>query len=79
MGEGGRLSLLPCGLKDNVDPQRKKVGFAPSPRSGTTMALWPAKNMGVLFGGVYDDDTNEETLESVFHNDMVRLKLNVVC
>ena len=26
--------------------------------------------MGVLFGGVTDEDTNEETLESVFHNDM---------
>lgn len=27
--------------------------------------------MGVLFGGVTDEDTNEETLESVFHNDML--------
>lgn len=34
------------------------------------MALWAAKNMGVLFGGVTDEDTNEETLESVFHNDL---------
>lgn len=34
------------------------------------MALWAAKNMGVLFGGVTDEDTNEESLESVFHNDL---------
>lgn len=35
------------------------------------MALWSSKGMGVLFGGVTDEDTNEETLESVFHNDML--------
>lgn len=34
------------------------------------MALWAAKGIGVLFGGVYDDDRDEETLESVFYNDM---------
>lgn len=34
------------------------------------MTLWPAKNMGVLFGGVTDDDNSEETLESVFWNDL---------
>lgn len=34
------------------------------------MSLWPTKNMGVLFGGVTDEDTNEETLDSVFHNDL---------
>jgi hypothetical protein len=50
--------------------KRKKVGYAPSLRSGCTMATWSAKSMGILFGGVTDEDTNEETLESVFHNDM---------
>ncbi|KAK4047007.1 Kelch repeat-containing protein 3 [Microbotryomycetes sp. JL201] len=43
--------------------KRKKVGYAPSLRSGCTMALWQAKNMGVLFGGVSDEDKDEETLE----------------
>jgi hypothetical protein len=52
--------------------RRKKVGYAPSIRSGTTMAVWASKGMGVLFGGVYDDDRDEETLDSVFFNDMVR-------
>lgn len=28
------------------------------------------RNMGVLFGGVTDEDTGEETMESVFHNDL---------
>lgn len=34
------------------------------------MALWATRGTGVLFGGVTDEDTNEETLESVFHNDL---------
>jgi hypothetical protein len=40
------------------------------------MTMWPARNTGVLFGGVTDKDTGEETLESVFWNDLcVRLVL----
>ena len=50
--------------------KRPTTAYAPSPRSGCTMALWSAKNMGVMFGGVTDEDTSEETLESVFHNDL---------
>ncbi|KAG8851378.1 hypothetical protein FRB96_009213 [Tulasnella sp. 330] len=51
--------------------KRKKIGYAPSPsRSGCTMALWPAKGQGVMFGGVSDVDKDEEVLESVFFNDM---------
>lgn len=34
------------------------------------MALWPAKNMGVLFGGVFDEDQGEEGMESFFYNDL---------
>jgi len=34
------------------------------------MALWVAKGMGIMFGGVTDEDKHEETLESVFHNDL---------
>lgn len=34
------------------------------------MSLWPTKNMGILFGGVTDEDTSEETMESIFHNDL---------
>lgn len=41
------------------------------------MALWGAKSMGICFGGVTDEDTSEETLESVFHNDLyVRVTLH---
>jgi hypothetical protein len=70
-----RITLNPT-PEPKTDPltlkweKRKKVGYAPTLRSGCTMALWPARGMGVLFGGVTDEDTNEETLESVFHNDM---------
>ncbi|KAG9029721.1 hypothetical protein FRB95_004970 [Tulasnella sp. JGI-2019a] len=51
--------------------KRKKIGYAPNPpRSGCTMALWPAKGQGIMFGGVSDVDKDEEVLESVFFNDM---------
>jgi hypothetical protein len=50
--------------------RRKKTGYVPSLRSGCTMALWPARNTGVLFGGVYDEDRGEEGMESVFYNDL---------
>ncbi|KAJ7632602.1 galactose oxidase [Roridomyces roridus] len=46
------------------------TAYAPSLRSGCTMALWNAKSTGILFGGVTDEDTGEETLESVFWNDL---------
>ena len=35
------------------------------------MTLWSTKGMGVMFGGVTDEDTSEETLESVFHQDLL--------
>ncbi|QRV76349.1 kelch repeat-containing protein 3 [Ceratobasidium sp. AG-Ba] len=50
--------------------KRKKVGYVPTPRSGCTMALWAARSTGVMFGGVFDEDTSEETLESFFYQDM---------
>ncbi|GAA6060520.1 hypothetical protein JCM10212_005601 [Sporobolomyces blumeae] len=51
--------------------KRKNPGYAPNPtRSGCTMAFWAARNMGVLFGGVSDTDPDEETLESVFYNEL---------
>jgi hypothetical protein len=53
--------------------KRASDAYAPSLRSGCTMALWNRTSgmgpTGILFGGVTDEDTNEETLESVFHND----------
>ncbi|PIL23074.1 hypothetical protein GSI_14382 [Ganoderma sinense ZZ0214-1] len=72
------MSPPSSGKASSADPlvlkweRRKKssTAYAPSLRSGCTMAVWAAKNMGVLFGGVTDEDTSEETLESVFHNDL---------
>lgn len=43
------------------------------------MTLWAAKGMGILFGGVTDEDTNEETLESVFWNDLYGLIYLSLC
>lgn len=50
--------------------KRPSTAYAPSLRSGCTMALWANKNTGILFGGVTDEDTSEESLESVFHSDL---------
>jgi hypothetical protein len=50
--------------------KRPSTAYAPSLRSGATMALWANKSTGILFGGVTDEDTSEETLESVFWNDL---------
>ncbi|KAH9980749.1 hypothetical protein BJV74DRAFT_887573 [Russula compacta] len=64
--------------KTKVDPliikwerrKRPSTAYAPALRSGATMALWAAKGMGVLFGGVTDEDSDEETLKSIFWNDL---------
>ncbi|GAA6002432.1 hypothetical protein JCM10207_001116 [Rhodosporidiobolus poonsookiae] len=51
--------------------KRKNPGYPPNPtRSGCTMAYWATKGMGVLFGGVSDDDKDEETLDSTFYNEL---------
>ncbi|KAF9530875.1 hypothetical protein CPB83DRAFT_787413 [Crepidotus variabilis] len=50
--------------------KRPSDAYAPSLRSGCTMTLWASKNMGVMFGGVTDEDTSEEGLESMFWADM---------
>ncbi|GAA6027287.1 hypothetical protein JCM8097_002560 [Rhodosporidiobolus ruineniae] len=51
--------------------KRKNPGYPPNPtRSGCTMAYWANKGMGILFGGVCDDDRDEETLDSTFFNEM---------
>ncbi|CCM00631.1 uncharacterized protein FIBRA_02668 [Fibroporia radiculosa] len=50
--------------------KRPSTAYAPSLRSGCTMTLWTTRNTGILFGGVTDEDTSEETMESVFHNDL---------
>ncbi|KAF8817011.1 hypothetical protein BYT27DRAFT_7325774 [Phlegmacium glaucopus] len=47
--------------------KRASDAYAPSLRSG-----W----MGILFRGVTDEDTNEETLESVFWNDLYGYRLS---
>lgn len=50
--------------------KRKKVGYAPSLRSGCSMTYWANKGMGVLFGGVLDEEKDEESMESTFYNDL---------
>lgn len=49
--------------------KRKKGGLAPSSRSGCSMTHWATKGMGVLFGGVHDEEEKED-MKSVFYNDL---------
>ncbi|KAK0231789.1 galactose oxidase [Armillaria nabsnona] len=74
-----KMSLeTPAEGKSTADPlklkwerrKRPSTAYAPSLRSGCTMTTWAARSTGVLFGGVTDEDTSEETLESVFWNDL---------
>lgn len=56
--------------------KRRKIGYAPNPpRSGCTMALWANRCMGVLFGGVTDTEADEESMESMFWNDLYGYQL----
>lgn len=66
----GNKSRMSTDTKEFKWERRKKSGYAPSIRSGCTMALWANKDIGVLFGGVKDDDQSEESLVSEFYNDL---------
>ncbi|KAK7208195.1 hypothetical protein BZA70DRAFT_39546 [Myxozyma melibiosi] len=54
--------------------RRRKSAWAPSPRVGCSMVYH--KGRGVLFGGVYDTQETEETLDSVFYNDLYAYQIN---
>ena len=48
--------------------RKRKQGIQPSPRCGTS---WVShKGRGILFGGVFDYEETEESLESEFFNDL---------
>lgn len=48
--------------------RRKKAPYAPSSRVGCSMTSH--RGRGILFGGVYDTEETEESLESTFYNDL---------
>lgn len=54
--------------------QAKPTGILPSPRGGFSIAV-SANNHAYAFGGVQDEDADEESLTSVFHNDLYFLEL----
>ncbi|GFY63260.1 kelch domain-containing protein 4 [Trichonephila inaurata madagascariensis] len=54
--------------------QVKPSGIPPSIRCGISMAVAP-NNLAYCFGGVYDDDVDEEDLNSLFHNDLYVLEM----
>ncbi|GAA5857490.1 hypothetical protein JCM8547_009299 [Rhodosporidiobolus lusitaniae] len=66
VGGGGKVDV-----KKFKWEKRKNPGYPPNPtRSGCTMAYWANKGMGILFGGVSDNDVDEESLESTFYNEL---------
>ncbi|ORX35978.1 hypothetical protein BD324DRAFT_629737 [Kockovaella imperatae] len=50
--------------------RRKRSGYPPTLRSGCSMCHWSAKGMGVLFGGVLDEENDDDEMISTFYNDM---------
>lgn len=54
--------------------RKKKQGFQPSPRVGCSLVSH--KGRGVLFGGVYDYEETEESLDSTFYNDIFTYQIN---
>ncbi|KAJ8087756.1 Kelch repeat-containing protein 3 [Marasmius tenuissimus] len=50
--------------------KRPSTAYAPALRTGCTMTSWAAKGVGVMFGGVTDEDKGEEGMDSVFWNDL---------
>lgn len=53
--------------------RRRKQGSQPSPRVGCSMVHH--KGRGVLFGGVYDYEETEESLQSEFYNDLYTYRI----
>ncbi|KAK9249489.1 hypothetical protein V1506DRAFT_526089 [Lipomyces tetrasporus] len=54
--------------------RRRKSGWAPSPRVGCSMMSH--KGRGILYGGVYDTEETEETLDSVFYGDVYAYQIS---
>ncbi|KAK9450778.1 uncharacterized protein V1518DRAFT_411683 [Limtongia smithiae] len=59
---------LTSDLKTARWERKRKSAWGPSPRVGCSMVYH--KGRGILFGGVYDTEETEETLDSVFYNDL---------
>ncbi|KAF8771893.1 Kelch domain-containing protein 4 [Argiope bruennichi] len=55
--------------------QVKPSGIPPSARTGLSIAVAP-NNRAYVFGGVHDDEVDEENLLSMFHNDLYALELD---
>ncbi|XP_054013467.1 kelch domain-containing protein 4-like isoform X1 [Hylaeus anthracinus] len=53
----------------------KQSGNKPSPRCSASAVLIQS-NLAYLFGGVFDDEDNEEELNGTFYNDLVALDLD---
>jgi hypothetical protein len=55
--------------------QVKQTGSRPSPRSSCTL-ISTAPNSALLFGGVFDEEEDDETVKGKFYNEMYSLELD---
>ncbi|XP_052249914.1 kelch domain-containing protein 4-like isoform X1 [Dreissena polymorpha] len=74
--------LVPEGkVKEDSHPTKwkwvsvKQSGSRPSPRSGFTLAI-VGGNKAVCFGGVFDEEENDEQLQGRFYNNLYFLELD---
>ncbi|XP_041375577.1 kelch domain-containing protein 4-like [Gigantopelta aegis] len=74
--------LVPEGrTKDDPSPTKwrwqavKQTGSCPSARCGLSLTVAPG-NRAILFGGVHDENENEEELEGTFFNSLLLLELD---
>ncbi|KAI0236404.1 Kelch domain-containing protein 4 [Lamellibrachia satsuma] len=75
--------LAPDGKNEKQDPaptkwkwtQVKQSGLRPSARCGCSMAVTSASN-AVVFGGVFDEEEDEENLSGRFFNDLYDLEMD---
>lgn len=76
LNDAWKLNLTPDPKKWQWE-KLKNFKNQPSPRVGYSFNLWK-QNKSVAFGGVYDLQETEESLESLFYNDlyMFHLELN---
>lgn len=68
-----RVTLNPASATPSFKWEKRRTvnsSHVPSPRAGATMALWSARGMGIMFGGVTDVEHDEEGMESVFWADL---------
>lgn len=81
------FALMPEGKQEKNTAQAqhwkwvsmKQSGFRPDTRSGMSATIMPGSDHAFCFGGVYDQEENEEILEGHFFNDLYSMDAQNGC